>query len=191
MVAEVKEKNAIATPVKPSWVAIIYLSGREAQDDSDVRAARGLASNVIAPALRLFQIVEGEALRPGMPTPYRTFHVHHGSNLGVHVRVNDKETITRIPVADWEAIAQQPINAHLIEIGALQAITPENGDEFGEPGYRHFSEKDALQLVKFHMHCAWVDRALVGETRPAVLTAANQRKEVILAEERRMQSGEW
>ena len=185
-----QEKEAIAPP-KPEWCSLIYIPGIESDKRSEVQKARGVRSNIQAPVMRHFSYMPPmpKNHREGTPAPVRTFHVHGGTNLGIHYRANGEELIERLPIADWQLVAVQPVNAHLLKIGAIRVIYPESPDDFGEPGYRHFSLEDAIELVQFHMHVSWVDRALIGENRSAVLTAANQRKTEILAEELALQTG--
>lgn len=191
--ATIEKPMTIAPVLTSTWIALIYIPGEELDDRNTDALMTGLKPTARPAVARHFQTLAAIAPdhKPGTAISSESFAVHPGSNLGIHRRsVDDRESIERLPVTLWNQVMESRLNQRLVSMGAIVVLTPTNPDDEGEPAYRHFSDEVALQLVQFHTHESWVDRALVGETRPAIKTAAEARKQAILAIRRKLQEGQ-
>ena len=183
------EKPVIAPA---TWVALIYVAAKEL-DTTNIDLLAGIRPTARPPSGRHFQAIAPVAPdhKIGTVVPCQSFYVHPGTNMGIHTRMgDDRETIERLPVALWDQVLLKSSDRRLVSIGAIEVLVPANPDDNGEPAYRHFSDEDALRLVAFHTHESWVDRALVGESRPAIKTAAEAQKIQILSNRRKLQEGQ-
>lgn len=81
----------------------------------------------------------------------------------------------------WKIALLDPMVSHRVKSGAIEVINCESDDN-SSPGYRHFSEKVALDLVRKTEDIDSLDAWIRGENRNVVIDAANKKKALIAAE---------
>ena len=165
------------------WIAIAYNPIKEKKEDSAWGELAGDRTINRPPIGRHFQI---PPLIPAKPIPgqsyeARSIFLRPGTNLGVLL-------------ADWQAIlaaddakgkrGEIQSLALLIERGAIVAVAPEQYD-LGEPGFRHFASKTAIELINLTTHEDWLAGWMEAEVRPEVIKAANEHRSRIIAAKKR------
>lgn len=196
--AVVEKKDETLT----AFVAIIFSPGKinKSSDPGDDTDLTGITRRELMRCGQHYQIYDQ------LTSQFETFFLHPGTNLGLHqVTTDDEETITRLSLELWLKTCENPINRSYLMYNdpffpqekiedyfstskarsnhryeAIEVMIPDSPDDWDEPGYRNFSPANAAKLVLATMHETWVDRYLVGEKRPQVLTLAERHKKEIL-----------
>lgn len=93
-----------------------------------------------------------------------------------------------VPLNSWNAIKEQKLVAAMVKDGRIREVMPSVTHAVDEiPGYRHYSESDAITLVKFTLHEDFVDNFGTDETRASVIkTMDEQKKKLADAKAKRM-----
>lgn len=180
--------DPIATPtatqdaVSASWVAVIYKSDIQKSDYEQTLIMAGVQGLTVTPPWILgFGYFDETQPSRNLAAPYATLSVQVGTNLGHHTKDNGLDRVVPYSSYAWAEIRKQAIPAALIQKGVIELIPPVGEIEEGlEPGYRHFSVADALRLIDSHLHSVWIDKALIGEQRSAVILAAEKRKGLLI-----------
>lgn len=187
-VAELEAKSSNLIKKTIDWVALIYLPGNEIQLNNSDYLINGNQNKPLIPFYRPFQYIDPDT------NEYLSIIVHPGTNIGFHVRnnVDGTEVIRKLPKKVFDAIFNNPLNKIYLANNSIIPVYPL--EEFSElsdeqPGYRHFSDDEAILLLNHHTHEKWVDQALIGETRAVVKTTAEARKNVILQNRLKAQEG--
>lgn len=152
-----------------AWVALIYLPQKEHQssDAYEVMMNPSLLSRTLVHpfAFQMPPTSEGKDL-PSSFLP--GFMLRPGCNL----QVTSKQ---------WAVALQDIVVQHRLNLGAIEIINCSSSDS-SSPGYRHFEEKVALDLVRKTEDIDSIKTWLIGESRSSVIEAANKKKAAIESE---------
>jgi hypothetical protein len=204
--------------IEADYCALIFTPGRikaaSGLMDSDLT---GISQRQLMRCGQYFQLMQDtENLKDGEAVQIESFFVHPGANLGIHrMTVDDTEEIKHLKIVDWKKICMNKINQSYlmyndpffpseqpnevdfnfgmvkqsdVRHNAIEVLIPVQPDDY-EPGYRNFSDLDAVKLVKATMHESWIERAMMGEKRPHIASLAEKQKEQILAIRKRKLNG--
>lgn len=160
--AEVKGKEG-------AWVALIYLPQKEHQSPDAYDALMNpslLSRPLIHPfAFQMPPRSEGKDL----PATFdEGFMLRPGCNL-------------QVPSAKWAIALNDIVVQHRLNIGAIEVVNCQSTDD-SSPGYRHFDDKTALDLVRKTEDIDSINTWLKGESRAVVIEAAKAKKAAIEAE---------
>lgn len=160
-------------PKEPSntgaWVALIYLPQREHQspDAYDAMMNPSLLSRpLVHPfAFQMPPRSEGKDL----PASFlEGFMLRPGCNL-------------QVTSEQWGIALNDIVVQHRLSLGAIEVIASSSPDN-SSPGYRHFEDKIALDLVRKTEDIDSINTWLIGESRSFVIEAANKKKSAIESE---------
>lgn len=160
-------------PREPSnagaWVALIYLPQKEHQspDAYDALMNPSLLSRPLVHtfAFQMPPISEEKDL----PASFlEGFMLRPGCNL-------------QVTSEQWAIALKDIVVQHRLNLGAIEVINCSSSDS-STPGYRHFDDKVALDLVRKTEDIDSIDKWLVGESRSLVIEAANKKKAAIESE---------
>lgn len=181
---EVTPKAAAKPALTVPWIAINYRADLDARQiaQGDNPFAIGTPRTARAPMKR--SVVYQGPSQPGMPLVVQEYSLNVGVNLGSIEIVTDTEVLTPIPRFHWEKIAINPSVQKLIDAGVYVVIEPDNitpENQNHAPGYHHFSQKLAIQLIEATYGESWIQMGMKFERREAVLNAAKLRTDEINA----------
>lgn len=157
-------------PASPGvWVALIYLPQKESQSADPYEALMN-QSMLSRPLVYQFSwqpppVSQGKDL----PASFNQgFSLRPGCNLQVSSEM-------------WAIAVSDPMVAYRLNLGSIEVINSQSSDS-SSPGYRHFDDKNALDLVRKTEDIDSINAWLSGETRAFVIEAANKKKAAIESE---------
>lgn len=169
MAITLQEKSPKEPALPGAWVALIYLPQKEWQSPDSYEALMN-PSTLSRPLVYPYSW-QPPAVSMGKDLPAsfgQGFTLKPGCNLQVTSEM-------------WAIAASDPMVAYRLNIGAIEVINSQSSDS-STPGYRHFEDKIALDLVRKTEAIDLIDTWLSGETRAFVIEAANKKKAAIEAE---------
>lgn len=156
------------TATMSAWVALIYLPQKESQSTDSYESIMKPSKNN-APVYPFSWQRPPVTKEKGLPADFQPgFTLRPGCNL-------------QVPADTWKVALSDPMVAHRVKIGAIE-IVPSDSPDSSSPGYRHFKDTVALDLVRKTEDIDSLELWVEGESRNAIIDAANKKKAAINAE---------
>ena len=156
------------TATMSAWVALIYLPQKESQSTDSYESIMNPSKNNV-PVYPFSWQRPPVTKEKGLPADFQPgFTLRPGCNL-------------QVSADTWKVALSDPMVAHRVKIGAIE-IVPSDSPDSSSPGYRHFKDTVALELVRKTEDIDSLELWVKGESRNAIIDAANKKKAAINAE---------